>query len=200
MANSAPDTEFDLKKRLVGAFILIGFGVVILPALLGGEDPQFEGDQPPPTIDPKIFISKITPIGGATPPLTDVDKTDQLTDSAPPEPDPIVPVKPKTDDTKQTKAEAKPKPKPKPNPVVKPNREPGWVVQVGTFAKDDNVTRVVKRLQQAGFEPSTTKVKTDKGSVTRVWIGPYSQRVEAARMRSRVQQVTGGEGFIAAYP
>ena len=59
---------------------------------------------------------------------------------------------------------------------------------------------MVKRLQQAGFEASTTAIKTDKGSVTRVWIGPYAKRVEAARMRTRVEQVTGGEGYIAAYP
>ena len=72
MANSTPESEFDLKKRLIGAFILIGFGVVVLPALLGGEDPQLDPDQahPTPSLESKVFVSKITPIGGATPKLT----------------------------------------------------------------------------------------------------------------------------------
>ena len=57
----------------------------------------------------------------------------------------------------------------------------------------------MKRLKQAGFQPSTTNIDTGSGPATRVWIGPYAQRVEAARMRKRVNQVTGGEAYIAAY-
>lgn len=208
MANTAVESDFDLKKRLVGAFVLIGFGVVILPALLGGNGPQFGEDETAvtPRLDSKVFVSKITPIGGATPQLTPAPAQAQ---SAPQgakatAADPPATPEPTAKAEVAAVKQPKPKPEPKPESVPAPTteaKEPGWVVRVGTFARPDNVERVVKRLQQAGFEPSTTKVKTQKGSVTRVWIGPYGKRVEAARMRTRVQQVTGGEkGYIAAYP
>jgi DedD protein len=209
MANSAVEPDFDLKKRLVGAFVLIGFGVVVLPALLGGKGLQ-SGDgefSVTPRMDSKVFVSKITPIGGATPQRipAPVETKIENTVAENPTAAPVAPVDTGTSDnqvaliqgTKKPKSEPKPEPKPK---LVAATGEPGWVVRIGTFAKDGNVERVITRLQQAGFDPSTTKVKTQKGSVTRVWIGPYAKRVEAARMRTRVQQVTGGEGYIAAYP
>ena len=204
MANSTPESEFDLKKRLVGAFILIGFGIVVLPALLGGNDPQVgdEQTQPTPPLESKVFVSKITPIGGATPkpPVkeTQVDLDEEVEPKAS-EPEPITSAEPQVS-TVETQPEPESQAAPQPKQEKKASAEPGWVVRVGTFAKDDNTKRVMERLRQAGFDPSATKVKTDKGSVTRVWIGPYAQRVEAARMRNRVKQVTGGDAFIAAYP
>ncbi len=207
MAKSAVESEFDLKKRLVGAFVLIGFGVIILPALLGGKGPQFgeEGAPVTPRLESKVFVSKITPIGGETPqPISGTVRTkkpETIAEAATPVPAMVSPANTGNSGKSIAKTEpaARQKLKPKSKPVANSN-EPGWVVRVGTFAKQDNVERVVKRLQQAGFEPSTTNVKTDRGSVTRVWIGPYAKRVEAARMRTRVRQVTGGEGYIAAYP
>ena len=213
MANSAVEPDFDLKKRLVGAFVLIGFGVVILPALLGGNGPQFDGDDSTaaPRLDSKVFVSKITPIGGATPqriPAAVETGIDQpVVEKPAPAPVTVAPADTGTSSKQAAlsqgtkKATPKPKPKPKPKPVPAAGTgEPGWVVRIGTFAKQGNVDRVVKRLQQAGFDPSTTGIKTQQSSVTRVWIGPYAKRVEAARMRTRVQQVTGSAGYIAAYP
>lgn len=209
MANSAVEPDFDLKKRLVGAFVLIGFGVVILPALLGGIGPEFgeEETQVTPRLDSKVFVSKITPIGGATPqrlpaPVQNTQPVPEV--SAATRAAPVVIATPEKQvvgaaDTTRTKPKPETKPETK-SAIAAASGEPGWVVRVGTFAKRENVDRVVKRLEQAGFEPSTTNVKSQNGSVTRVWIGPYAKRVEAARMRTRVQQVTGGEGYIAAYP
>lgn len=206
MANSPLESEFDLKKRLVGALILIGFAIVVLPALLGGKDPEIDSEQTQltPPLESKVFVSKITPIGGATPkPVAQKPQSEQddLVEPTAPEPKPKTTVQPEVSKVeKQTESKQKPKATPQPKQEVKGEREPGWVVRVGTFAKADNTKRVMQRLQQAGFDPSMTEVETDKGPVTRVWIGPYAQRVEAARMRSRVKQVTGGDAFIAAYP
>lgn len=78
--------------------------------------------------------------------------------------------------------------------------ERGWVVQVGTFTKPANVDRLVAKLEQGGFAPSTSDVKTSEGSATRVWVGPFETRVEAARMKTRLTQQTGSEALIVAYP
>lgn len=78
--------------------------------------------------------------------------------------------------------------------------ERGWIVQVGTFRNPDNVDKLVAKLQESGFESSTTEVETSQGSATRVWVGPFETRVEAARTKTRVKQRTGSEGLIVAYP
>ena len=125
MANTAPESEFDLKKRLLGALILIGFGVVVLPALLGGKDPQggVDGSQQFPSLESKVFVSKITPIGGETPqpmPKPQQNKPrDGLIESQAPTPDPVVPVKPEATKKKIAKVD----PPAKPKTAIKPEAE-----------------------------------------------------------------------------
>lgn len=89
---------------------------------------------------------------------------------------------------------------PAPAPAEPEQVERGWIVQVGTFRKSDNVDRLVADLEERGFGPSTTDVDTSGGSATRVWVGPYETRVEAARVKNRVTQHTGSEALIVAYP
>lgn len=87
------------------------------------------------------------------------------------------------------------------DPATAPSEiERGWIVQVGTFAKADNAQKLVADLENGGFGASTTDVETANGSATRVWIGPYGTRVEAARAKTRVSQRTGSEALIVAYP
>lgn len=78
--------------------------------------------------------------------------------------------------------------------------ERGWIVQVGTFENADNVEKLVAELESNGFGTSTTEVEVSGASATRVWVGPFATRVEAARMKTRVKQSTGSEGLIVAYP
>lgn len=78
--------------------------------------------------------------------------------------------------------------------------ERGWIVQVGTFTKAANVEKLVAELEEIGFGPSTTDVSTSSGNATRVWVGPFETRVEAARVKTRLTQRTGSEGLIVAYP
>lgn len=86
-------------------------------------------------------------------------------------------------------------------PAATPSEiERGWIVQVGTFAKTGNARKLVDDLENGGFGASTTEVETANGSATRVWIGPYGTRVEAARAKTRVSQRTGSEALIVAYP
>ena len=76
----------------------------------------------------------------------------------------------------------------------------GWIVRIGTFGKIENANRISSLLQEKGFEPMTGKVDTENGSATRVWVGPYTTRVEAARVQTRILDATGEKGLITAYP
>ncbi|MGA8261777.1 MAG: SPOR domain-containing protein [Arenicellales bacterium] len=78
--------------------------------------------------------------------------------------------------------------------------ERGWIVQVGVFKNPDNVKKLVAKLQGSGIDSSTTGVDTSEGQATRVWVGPFETRVEAARTQVRIKRHTGSEGLIVAYP
>lgn len=209
-----------LKHRLAGAGVLIAFAVIVLPLLLGG--PREEAIGPDDNTaasresDTKVFRSNITPIGGATP--TAEARNEQglkrtvgelLNPDAPPD------GANRSEDSRQddeqggavstqtaSRSEDNDQAAPaEPEPAAAPSEvERGWIVQVGTFAKPDNADKLVADLENGGFGASTTDVETANGSATRVWIGPYGTRVEAARAKTRVTQQTGSEALIVAYP
>lgn len=78
----------------------------------------------------------------------------------------------------------------------------GWIVQVGVFTDQNGAARVVSDLRAKGFDPSTTVVDTNRGKATgtRIWLGPYAQRVDAAKAKTELTSKTGEAGFIRAYP
>lgn len=78
----------------------------------------------------------------------------------------------------------------------------GWIVQVGVFTDKRGAARVVADLRDKGFDPSTSIVDTNRGKATgtRIWLGPYAQRVNAAKAKSLLTSKTGEAGFIRAYP
>ena len=78
----------------------------------------------------------------------------------------------------------------------------GWIVQVGVFTDKNGADRVVEDLQSKGFKPSTSIVDTNRGKATgtRIWLGPYAQRIDAAKAKSELTNKTGEAGFIRAYP
>ena len=104
-----------------------------------------------------------------------------------------------------TKKESKPKAEkrlpPKFAAVSKPAEiERGWEIRIGTFAQPDNAKRIIAVLRQQGFDPHQTKIKTDKGTVIRVWVGPFATRVTAGRTRASIAAKTTHKGWIAPYP
>lgn len=214
---------FVLKHRLAGAAILIGFAVIVLPMLLGG--PQTNDSNPDDggmrgASDTKVFRSNITPIGGETPSLAGRPRGEADAGSDR-EADRPAPPPPAGDDAPQT-ATAEENDTDTAEEAVRDDQraalesdsgdggstgsgraqsiERGWIVQVGTFRNQDNVEKIVARLENGGFDSSSTEVETSDGVATRVWVGPFETRVEAARIKSRVKQRTGSEGLIVAYP
>lgn len=93
------------------------------------------------------------------------------------------------------------RPSVRPTPQA-PEVDVGWVVQVGVFTDQRGAKRVVEDLRSKGFTPSTTIVDTNRGKATgtRIWLGPYAQRVDAAKAKSELTEKTGEAGFIRAYP
>ena len=191
--------------------------MVVLPWILGGPGPQSSSAQEPvsgqePGADnTKVFVSRITPIGGATPPVLSVAKQEPkapvrtgISGSNPPQTTDSRPAAPAADKAPEPKPAATttaPAPEPKTQTAkATPALTRGWVVRIGTFSQIENANRVQATLREKGFRPSSGKIKTNKGVATRVWVGPYAKRVEAARVRARIERVTGEKGLITPYP
>ncbi len=219
-------------------------GIVVLPMVLGGPgflDEGAEESTDPPAPDTKVFISKITPIAGATPSVQPASVPDPAPPAVPPAParksDTAAPPPARKSATAppppaRKSGTAPPPPARKSGTAAPPPArtapklaaaravgktasdtaktvakdvsdsviERGWIVRIGTYSNPHNVTELIKTLRQQGFEPSSANIQTAKGTATRVWVGPFAQRVEAARVRGRIQQSIGEKGLIAAYP
>jgi cell division septation protein DedD len=90
-------------------------------------------------------------------------------------------------------------------PVAKPVEKPaasstGFAVQLGAFANPDEAQKLRDRARAAGFSATTESVKTDKGVLTRVKLGPTSTRQSADAMRASAQSKLGVAGVVRSQP
>jgi DedD protein len=192
------------RRRLIGAVVLLGIGVIAFPLL-------FETQPRPIPVDIPIEIPRKE---GAPPLAVPVPRTaaPAAAPAAPAasKPVPAVPVitESKADAGKEVaapveaaaKVAAKPEPAPKaaaPNlpaqtlPVVESksaNDTPGrFVVQVGAFA-DAGVAREARaKVDKLGLRTYTQAVDTDNGKRIRVRLGPFASRDEADKAAAKVK-------------
>ena len=89
-----------------------------------------------------------------------------------------------------------------PAPVAKPvdTSKTGFAVQVGAFAAAADATALRDKLRSAGFNAFTESVRTDKGTLTRVRVGPAMTRAEAEQLKSSVQAKLGIAGIVRPHP
>ncbi len=83
---------------------------------------------------------------------------------------------------------------PEKTPVAN-EREPGpgtidrpgvYVVQAGSFRKQEDADRVQQQLRKLGIDSSVQRVQMDQGEVFRVRIGPLTDLAEINRLRARL--------------
>jgi cell division septation protein DedD len=112
-----------------------------------------------------------------------------------------------------TKATA-PSPPPSPPPSSKPatvvappaaSPKPaaagtGFAVQLAAFGSAADATALRDRARAAGFSAFTEAVATDKGTLTRVRVGPVATRAEAERLQAQVQAKLGIAGAVRPHP
>ena len=117
-------------------------------------------------------------------------------------------------------AVAKPVEKPAEKPVVKPVEAPvekpvakapapasapaaasvGWAVQLGAFSNADEANALRDRLRSGGFSAFVEQVPTDRGSLTRVRVGPVASREAAEQLRAQVAARQGVSGMVIRHP
>ena len=104
-------------------------------------------------------------------------------------------------------AVAPPPPVPKPVAAAPKPADPapaaastGFAVQLAAFSKPADATALRDRVRAAGFSAFTESVTTDKGSLTRVRVGPVATRAEADALKTQVKTKVGVDGIVRPHP
>ena len=205
------------RRRLIGASLLLGVGIVGFPLL-------FESRPRPIPVDIPIDIparegvaplvppaARATPIRAQTAAARGVEQVlaateTDMVEAAPP----ASPAKPAAEKTSAAKPETKPesksvepkpvehKPDPKPSPAkpdakaaAKPaehvTEEGRFVVQIGAFAEVTSAREARMKVEGMGLKTYTQVIESATGRRIRVRVGPYASKAEAEKAASRIK-------------
>ena len=100
---------------------------------------------------------------------------------------------------------AKPQPKPEVKPEVKAPAAPaasgvGFAVQLGAFSQASEANALRDKVRAAGFSAFVEQVRTDKGTLSRVRVGPVANRAEADQLKAQVAARVGVAGMVRPHP
>ncbi len=205
-----------LKRRLIGASVLIALAIIFLPMLLShkpvaehpgkmasipdepvrGFDPVLLQDIPPKTEPPTV----------ETPPVSHMPESPVA--AAPPTPvAPVVTAKSEppvvAEKKPEAKAEQKAEQKAEKKPAApKPSSSPSaWVVQVASLSSRASAERLVKKLRKAGLDTMDPAAVTVAGKkYYRVRVGPELDKQRAQRLLPRINKISGVKGQVVRYP
>lgn len=162
-----------------------------------------------PVADPRTATAGTATAPAAPIPVTPTTATPVSTPtplaSAPaPKPEPLPAAKPIAPPTVEADRPATPVaavPSPSPAPTPKPAAASvGFAVQLGAFSKAEDAARLRDTLRGAGFNAFVESVRSDKGVLSRVRVGPVGTRAEAESLKSQVASRAGVSGDVRAHP
>ncbi|WP_368562378.1 SPOR domain-containing protein [Pseudoxanthomonas sp. UTMC 1351] len=122
------------------------------------------------------------------------------TQALPPEP-----AKPATSTTAAKPAETKPAAKPAASTATATASTPaasnvGFAVQLGAFANAADANALRDKVRAGGFSAFVEQVRTDKGALNRVRVGPVASRADAEKLKSQVAAKFGINGMVRPHP
>nr|WP_295375829.1 SPOR domain-containing protein [Pseudoxanthomonas sp.] len=130
------------------------------------------------------------------------------TQALPPEPAKPAPAKPTP--APATTTAATPPAKPATAPAEKPAARPeppkpaassiGFAVQLGAFSKPEEANALRDKVRAAGFSAFVEQVRTDKGTLSRVRVGPVASRADADQLKAQVAAKFGINGMVRPHP
>lgn len=108
------------------------------------------------------------------------------------------------------KPEAKPEPKPEAT-ASKPATTPatpaapaasgvGFAVQLGAFGQANDADALRDKVRAAGFSAFVEQVRTEKGTLHRVRVGPVANRADAEQLKAQVAAKVGVAGMVRPHP
>ncbi|TVO77715.1 SPOR domain-containing protein [Sedimenticola selenatireducens] len=194
-----------LKRRLVGATVLVSLVVIFVPMLLD-DDPVIETGIYKTNIPPKPereYSSRVIPSADenlATPPverrpeIVPLKRPAQSTVSEKPVTTPVPDV---SQDTVVEKPETD-------SPAVEPRVGlTAWVVQVGSFSSRENAEKLVTQIREMKYAAFMEQADVDGKTLFRVKVGPEIDRKLAEKMLASLNKDLKSldlKGSIKSYP
>ncbi len=189
------------RRRLIGAVVLLGIGVIAFPLLFETQPRPIAVDIPIvipprdgapllalPAAKPAVKPAASAPVVATAPPVAE----------KPAEPAAPAPVK-----------ASEPLPTPKPAVAAAPPSKPAqatpkpaapsagrFVVQIGAFAEAAAVRDVRSKAQKAGLATFVQTVETADGLRTRVRVGPFVSREDAEKAAAQAKAAGLGSSVL----
>ncbi len=175
-----------LKKRLIGATVLVSLVVIFVPMLLEKEpvvSTELEDNIVPekPNGD---FSSKLLPL-----------ETEDLSKPPVEEPVPVQEEDEVVQESETTGNEPEVTMEPKSATQDKKEDAPtrvglsGWVVQVGSFSNSENAEKLVKELQTNKYAAFTDQVDVQGKILYRVLVGPEADKKRAEQLLEKLNRL-----------
>jgi DedD protein len=169
------------RRRLIGAAVLLGIGVVAFPVVFETQPRPVPMDLPiviPHKADAETSLRnppEAPPVPASLPPDVELQEPTEPALASEPTPPPA------------HKADPLPKPAVKPAPV---SAEAGrFVVQVGAFADSRSAQEVRRKLEAKGLKTYTQVANTKDGDRIRVRLGPFADRSEADKAAAQAKSI-----------
>ncbi|MEL1265077.1 SPOR domain-containing protein [Pseudoxanthomonas putridarboris] len=125
-------------------------------------------------------------------------------ETAKPAPKPATPVAAAPKPAETRPVETRPAPvatAPKPAETPKPAASSvGFAVQLGAFSNAADANALRDRVRGGGFSAFVEQVRTDKGTLNRVRVGPVASRADADRLKAQVAAKFGIDGMVRPHP
>ncbi|MCW8904328.1 SPOR domain-containing protein [Sedimenticola sp.] len=175
-----------LKKRLVGATVLVSLVVIFVPMLLEDE-PMVETGIQKTNIPPKPerdFSSRVIPAEDeklSIPPIAHRPEIVPLKPPPPP-PAPVVVEKPEPPAPSSTPSDAAEQTETKPPAVAPREGLTAWVIQVGSFSNRENAEKLVQQIREMKYAAFMEQADVDGKTLYRVKVGPEVDRKLADKM------------------
>ncbi|HVJ39640.1 MAG TPA: SPOR domain-containing protein [Stenotrophomonas sp.] len=170
--------------------------VVVLNADAANLAPAPSAAVPAPASTPVAAAAQTAPVRSEPLPPTPAP-----TKPAAPTPKPSAPVaatpNPAPATAKPAAAAAVPKPT---TPAAPAASGVGFAVQLGAFGRVEDANALRDRARAAGFSAFVEQVRTDKGTLNRVRVGPVANRADAEQLKAQVASKVGVAGMVRPHP
>jgi DedD protein len=215
------------KQRIAGSVVLIALALIFLPIIFDGQgsyDTQISSRIPPaPIIIPManpvptrpIIIANQPDFAAAIPVSDDTELNAnevEPTNSAAPTIDSIVeaiidesPANRGTQAAPEPGSESAEVIDSQPSylreaPQLGPDGLPqGWSVRLGTFSEEDNATKLLERLLNAGYKAYVRNIEREQSTLTAVFVGPWLDRNRVDDYQKELQSEFKLVGYVVRY-
>ncbi|MGI9301196.1 MAG: SPOR domain-containing protein [Gammaproteobacteria bacterium] len=197
--------DLSLKQRLIGGAVIVALAVIFVPMLLDGsgqrEQTTVNIEIPP---EPAFTFEQQQPsVGGASgsqepavaKPLPEPGGSGSHTTP----PAPVVTPEPQPEQTAAAAPETAPETPARAAPAPATGGAGSWVVQVGSFSKQNNAIVLNDKLRAAGFKSFVEPNGEGEQKVYRVKVGPEAGRDGAKALEARLLAEHKLKGIVVSH-